>query len=171
MTLTTGGRDVVFYDKPVLMQCPDDMYDYDGNCKDCEEGMTCPVGTTLKTIQVDPGYWRLHGASREVLKCIREGCKGSSANATVNVTDNLCEPGYTAPLCNVVSASSFVCCFTHDTNLPFHSRKTSATSSSSSTPQLKRVQTATPCASRATPAVAESSPSSFVSQRWRSSKK
>jgi hypothetical protein len=90
-----AGEPVASFNRTtVAMQCNEGTYELAGVCLFCEEGMTCGTGTTLQTIVIDPGYWRLHDESREVIQCIRAGCKGSSGNATVGTTDDLCGEGY-----------------------------------------------------------------------------
>jgi hypothetical protein len=78
-------------------------------CGPCpEKGATCPVDTTLETILVQPGHWRLSGWSREITECdgdnAAERCVGganaSSENSSV-VGDGYCNGLYTGPECKL----------------------------------------------------------------------
>jgi hypothetical protein len=72
------------------------------DCKDCLSGATCSENTSLATVKLLPGHWRLSETSEVVSKCedvsdlnIQSPCKGGSD------TSEYCREGHTGPLCKL----------------------------------------------------------------------
>lgn len=71
-------------------------------------GAVCPWNSTLRTLQLKQGYWRLSDTSMSILKCdvdvdddddkLDERCEGGGMVYT-------CAPGHEGPLCQVWVAS------------------------------------------------------------------
>lgn len=67
-------------------------------CESAPTGSSAPyVGTTVQTLELDAGYYRVSNLSRVVFECHnKQACKGGA-----NV-DDYCAEGYTGPCeCNV----------------------------------------------------------------------
>ncbi|KAL3906003.1 MAG: hypothetical protein SGPRY_010707, partial [Prymnesium sp.] len=74
------------------------------DCTKCLEGAVCPWNSTLRTLQLKQGYWRLSDTSMSILKCdvdvdddddkLDERCEGGGMVYT-------CAPGHDGPLCQV----------------------------------------------------------------------
>eukprot|EP00966_Prymnesium_polylepis_P288265 6658297-Prymnesium_polylepis.1 len=69
-------------------------------CKDCLSGATCGENTSLATVKLLPGHWRLSETSEVVSKCEEIGtaqspCKGGSD------ASGYCREGHTGPLCKL----------------------------------------------------------------------
>jgi len=77
----------------------------DGECKEKPEGVeTGTTGTTLRTMKIRPGFFRLKEKSTEVTACPYEkNCVGSAAgNGTAG--DKICSEGSRGPACTVCKA-------------------------------------------------------------------
>ena len=86
-------------------------------CVACpEKGMSCPMDTTLETIVVLPGHWRLSGWSREITRCegntAAERCIGSPNTSLAAAPrgrlhtpsadgDHYCNGQYSGPECKL----------------------------------------------------------------------
>ena len=62
------------------------------NCKEClSGGAVCAEGTTLATVELLPGRWRLSGTSEEVVKCYTSSSTEAS-NASSEIDGNWWSP-------------------------------------------------------------------------------
>jgi hypothetical protein len=69
--------------------CFADQYSDNKNCQSCMDGADCSfVGSTLASIQLEPGYWRASGNTTDVRECwLAEACVGTNNLSTLtNVT-------------------------------------------------------------------------------------
>jgi len=72
-------------------------------CESCSslDGLLCPLNSTVETLQVQPGWWRLSPHSTRAYKCASQGntsvCVGGSRGGS------LCAPDHKGPLCKVCS--------------------------------------------------------------------
>jgi hypothetical protein len=74
-------------------------------CKDCPEGAICAGNTTLKTLDVEKGYYRFELWSSELIRCpYPNNCNGGSAKAG----DNMCIRGAYGPLCELCKDDYFL---------------------------------------------------------------
>ena len=77
------------------------------SCAQClSPGGVCPTNTTLATVQLLPGYWRLSSRSATLYTCASDStgtcAGGSDAGEPGEYTGSgYCEPGHTGPLCQV----------------------------------------------------------------------
>ena len=57
----------------VHMNCEDGYYEdpQTQTCNICPRGTTCPIGTTLESMQVNPGYWRAGKPNRRTHSSVR----------------------------------------------------------------------------------------------------
>jgi hypothetical protein len=86
------------------------------DCKEClSGGAVCVEGTTLATVELLPGRWRLSGASEEVVRCFTSSPTVAGNSSDLDVVDGswwspckggvepgfegqgYCENGYTGP--------------------------------------------------------------------------
>ena len=78
-------------------------------CTTCEEipGVTCPFNSTIETLVLREGYWRLSPKTLQTWRCMESGswspCRGGS-EAGIN-GDGFCREGYRGPRCELVSGS------------------------------------------------------------------
>lgn len=87
--------------------CRSDSYmDRHGNCSSCPTGATCELeGTTLRTLEIEPGHYRLDAISARVYECTKakdDACVGGNGTGS-----QLCANGYTAPLCSRCDATYY----------------------------------------------------------------
>jgi len=82
-------------------------------CDACFGGATCAANSSLATVELEPGRWRLSGASRVVSECVTVGnsthpetgqpwsgpCRGGPASGLDGA--GYCEPGHKGPLCEI----------------------------------------------------------------------
>ena len=66
-------------------------------CNECPWGAECPKpGTTLRTLSLQKGFWRLTEASLDIRRCNEfYACEGGGAN------DTGCRAGHHGPLCHI----------------------------------------------------------------------
>ena len=66
-------------------------------CVECPWGADCPKpGTTLATLTLQKGFWRLTDVSLDIRRCIEfYACEGGGAN------DTACRAGHHGPLCHI----------------------------------------------------------------------
>lgn len=80
-------------------------------CRPCIAGASCPFGsTTLPTIYLEPGTWRLGERSRFIQLCV-EGDNGTTpclgGREIGNSGDGYCAPGHTGPMCEICVESGY----------------------------------------------------------------
>ncbi|KAL1507405.1 hypothetical protein AB1Y20_008247 [Prymnesium parvum] len=70
-------------------------------CLDCPDEATCAVNTTLRTLSLNPFYWRLSVEARRPVRCKSYGdwspCRGGDDPGRDG--DGYCAPGYVGPRC------------------------------------------------------------------------
>ena len=94
--LTISLDDHAFSSSSVRMMCEDGYYDNPTTeaCDVCPRGTICPIGTTLASMQMESGYFRISETTGQVRACpLSAGCKGG------NVTSRYCSEGHEGPLC------------------------------------------------------------------------
>ncbi|KAL1512046.1 hypothetical protein AB1Y20_005320 [Prymnesium parvum] len=69
-------------------------------CGECPSGAECPWNSTLATLAVKPGYWRLSTLTTRIYACVSAGANRTSC-AGGTESDSLCAPGHDGPLCEV----------------------------------------------------------------------
>ena len=94
-----------------IKSCPALFYENDGKCVSCPNHVTCGVSSLISDWQLDAGYWRAHGESKDVQQCRfgTQSCpaqtdKDGNANC-FNTKWGFCACGYTGPLCAECDAS------------------------------------------------------------------
>ena len=100
-----------------MLQCTKcvDNYFYEvaagrGACYHCPEHAECSQGTTLPTISIDEGYWRVSSSSKVILPCpgYAKACAGiTGTNRTAFNADAQCTPHAMGPLCTLCTRSHF----------------------------------------------------------------
>jgi surface protein len=80
--------------------CPKETYD--GGASEClptEEGMrTDQAGMSLKSLQLEPGYWRTGTNSSDIRECPNDGaCIGG----TIGSNTSMCREGHAGPYCDL----------------------------------------------------------------------
>ena len=64
---------------------------------------TCPINTTISTLNLTSGFWRIGPLSRDMQECARQGgwspCRGGTSSI------DYCEDGFTGPLCSICTSS------------------------------------------------------------------
>ena len=89
--------------------CEIDFYRHDDEspCKPAPHGATCPsVNTTLASLSVAPGFWRLTGRGDELTQCGPNPAE-SSCQGGIGFADALCRNGSSGPWCRVCPDSFF----------------------------------------------------------------
>lgn len=73
----------------------------EASCVSCVSGVSCDWNSTLQTIKMRPGYWRLSELTLDIWACPQNGsaCLGGS-------TTGRCVEGQVGPLCRVCSMSN-----------------------------------------------------------------
>jgi len=76
-------------------------------CDNCLDDATCGLNTSVATVDIASGFWRLGPRSRELTRCWEEkgrtACRGGNfANAS---GEGYCFPGFTGPLCQLCEGS------------------------------------------------------------------
>ena len=73
------------------------------NCEACPVGAVCPWNTTVKTLQVQLGYWRLSPYSTAI-----EPCDGDNTTSPCvgGGSEGICAAGFLGPRCTYCSNSS-----------------------------------------------------------------
>jgi len=73
-------------------------------CDLCPEGSHCPLNTTITTLQVLPGYWRLSVYAPRMYKC-----KGGNVSTITCIggPPESCAPGHSGPQCQVCTESDY----------------------------------------------------------------
>ena len=99
----TWGTDVTARERD---QCDPDPSNQAGACCKCVDGASCPVGTTIESMIIDPGYYRHSYTTAQLVVCKHEfACAGTKEASTLNgskvddAESPLCQVGFTAPLC------------------------------------------------------------------------
>ena len=77
---------------------PEGLVPSSANCKECPVGANCTWNTTVATILVKPGYWRLSSFSAVVSKC-DSAADASSTCIGGTAGDATCADGSAGPLC------------------------------------------------------------------------
>ena len=72
----------------------------DSSCHACPEGASCPEGTKLGTLVIEPEYYRFTNTSTKIYPCPwgEESCPGKGSFG-----DDVCAKGYEGPLCSTCS--------------------------------------------------------------------
>lgn len=92
--------------------CTSGYFKHDGDCLVCPVGAACQYNSTVKTIRVNPGYWRSSQLTQIVHKCPYglHGCGGGFGYAKTEPHDwdssLYCNRGYQGPLCAVCAPQS-----------------------------------------------------------------
>ena len=72
-------------------------------CEDCMDGAVCPANSTLRTVNVTTGHWRLSARSQDVDECDQAGdwtpCIGGNSAGLLG--DGYCALGHDGPLCRL----------------------------------------------------------------------
>ena len=94
--------------------CIENYFFLEGRCEPCGRGTTCPAGTSLATMQINPGYWRSGLASHDVRHCglgslACPGLSNSSTFACVEhpAKEKYCACGFRGPLCSRCDARHY----------------------------------------------------------------
>eukprot|EP00966_Prymnesium_polylepis_P189862 4399564-Prymnesium_polylepis.1 len=77
-----------------------------GACVACPAAYACPWNSTLRTIWLQPGYWRLSDATSDVQACPGTMLNGSST-CIGGGHDGVCHAGYAGPLCGSCTQAGF----------------------------------------------------------------
>lgn len=92
------------------------------SCHACPTGALCALNTTVATLQISPGHWRVSSDADAVYPCTTTPngvtpCLGSNASVgstsdarggnTTDASGPLCWPGHTGPLCEVCASPGF----------------------------------------------------------------
>ena len=89
----------------------------EADCPLCVEGMLCPDGEQIHTVELLPAYWRSHQYSFHIRDCPlgpascpggRGYPGGNATNGTSFYADNLCAVGHTGPSCTVCDADYYI---------------------------------------------------------------
>ena len=93
LTITLG--DQLVFSSTVRVRCQEDYYMLDdGACIDCPGAAVCLAGSTLESLHLKPGFFRMSETTSLVRACpLPAGCVGG------NVTGRYCREGHDGPLC------------------------------------------------------------------------
>eukprot|EP00966_Prymnesium_polylepis_P268299 6198077-Prymnesium_polylepis.1 len=69
------------------------------NCRECPQTFECVLNTTLATVNVLPGYWRLSATATRAYVCAGTSCLGGMDAGDFG--SGYCAANYTGPLCEV----------------------------------------------------------------------
>ena len=78
------------------------------NCQPCPSAFDCGVNTTLSTVMVRPGYWRLSASAQTAYRCRgdeRGPCTGGREVGQLG--DGYCNGNSSGPLCEVCAHGSY----------------------------------------------------------------
>eukprot|EP00966_Prymnesium_polylepis_P223865 5179328-Prymnesium_polylepis.1 len=80
--------------------CQSGSYAREGRCENCPlEGAVCADGSTLQTIEIEPGFWRISNSSLDLRRCPQpERCVGTANSSAAAVS--LCINGTAGALCD-----------------------------------------------------------------------
>ena len=73
-------------------------------CDDCPADSECPMNTTLATMQLHPGFWRLSNLTSKIYECKggNQSCLGGATPA-----DASCATGHAGPQCAICTEPRF----------------------------------------------------------------
>lgn len=73
------------------------------SCRSCPTGASCPLNSTVASLQMQRGFWRLSTASAVIYEC-EDTDDGSTPCTGGNSSGALCREGHSGPLCEVCEA-------------------------------------------------------------------
>ena len=77
------------------------------SCRLCPRGASCGLDTTMATLNLSVGFWRLSNRTIDIQSCGAQGADARCRGGVTSIGDDSCAPGLSGPWCQVCPADTY----------------------------------------------------------------